>query len=120
MGTFKDLLAYKKSFQMAMEIFILTKEFPKEETYSLIDQIRRSSRSISTCIAEAYRKRRYPNHFLSKLSDSDMECAETETWIDFSFACKYINADEKKYLAEAYTEIGKLIGYMIQNPDKFL
>jgi len=73
MSSFRDLIAYKKAFALAMEIFFLTKSFPKEETYSLIDQIRRSSRSVFACIAESYKKRRYPNHFISKLSDADTE-----------------------------------------------
>ncbi|CAC9975672.1 hypothetical protein FLAPXU55_03388 [Flavobacterium panici] len=80
---FKELLAYKKSFELAMEIFEISKTFPKEETYSLTDQIRRSSRSVTANIAESYRKRRYVNHFISKLTDSDAENSETSTWLEF-------------------------------------
>jgi four helix bundle protein len=83
---FRKLKAYQIAFELAMEIFEISKSFPKEETYSLTDQIRRSSRSICTNIAEAYRKRRYPKHFISKLSDSDTENAETLCWLEFSLA----------------------------------
>ena len=79
MGTIKGLLAYQKGFGLAMEIFKISKRFPSEEKYSLTDQMRRSSRSVCANMAEAYRKRRYPNHFISKLSDSDMENGETQT-----------------------------------------
>jgi four helix bundle protein len=92
---FKDLLAYKKGFQLAMKIFEATKKFPSEEKYSLIDQIRRSSRSVCANIAEGYRKRRYAAHFISKLSDADMENTETQVWIEFSFACGYISENAK-------------------------
>ncbi len=88
---FKDLLAYQKSFSLAMKIFEVSKSFPKEETYSLTDQIRRSSRSVAVTIAEAYRKKSYPKYFLSKLRDSDSENSETQSWLEFARACKYIN-----------------------------
>ncbi len=81
---FKKLLAYQKSFELAMFVFEISKSFPKEETYSLTDQIRRSSRSVSANIAEAYRKRIYPKHFISKLTDADGENSETSTWLDFA------------------------------------
>ncbi|QHS54465.1 four helix bundle protein [Mucilaginibacter sp. 14171R-50] len=119
MGTYKDLLLYKKSFTLAMEIFSVTKQFPKEETYSLTDQIRRSSRSANICSIEAYRKRRYPNHFISKLSDADMENSETQGWLDFSLACKYITQETYKKLHSLSDEIGRIIYYMIENPGKF-
>ena len=93
MGTYKGLLLYKKSFTLAMEIFVITKQFPKEETYSLTDQIRRSSRSTNICTIEAYRKRIYPNHFISKLTDSDMGNSETQGWLEFSKECGYISAE---------------------------
>ena len=116
---FQDLLAYRKSFDLAMKIFQLTKSFPKEETYSLTDQIRRSSRSVSSNISEAYRKRLYPKHFISKLTDSDAENSETQTWLEFSLHCEYISKDTFKNLISESNEVGKLINYMIQNPEKF-
>jgi four helix bundle protein len=102
-----------------MQIFELSKSFPKEETYSLTDQIRRSSRSVSANIAEAYRKRRYPKHFISKLTDSDGENSETSTWLDFALACTYISKEQHKGLSNQGIEVGKLINYMINNPGKF-
>lgn len=117
--TYKDLLAYKKSFSLAMRIFEITKSFPKEETYSLTDQIRRSSRSVPVTIAEAYRKRIYPKHFHSKLTDSDSENSETQVWLEFAFACKYISETIYQELTSEGIEIGKLINYMILNPEKF-
>lgn len=116
---FKDLLAYKKGFQLAMKIFEATKKFPSEEKYSLIDQIRRSSRSVCANIAEGYRKRRYAAHFISKLSDADMENIETQVWIEFSFACGYISENTKSEWDQETIEIGKLIGYMMTNREKF-
>ncbi len=116
---FKDLLAYKKAFDLAMEIFHVSKSFPKEETYSLTDQIRRSSRSVCANISEAYRKRRYPKHFISKLTDADGENSETNTWLDFALACEYITQEVHNRLSNQGKEIGKLINYMINNPNKF-
>ncbi len=120
MKGFKDLIVYQKAFAFAMDIFELTKKFPKEETYSLIDQIRRSSRSVCGCIAESYRKRKYPAHFVSKLTDADMENSETAVWIDFSFACNYITQQDHTLLVERNEEVGRLLGNMIQHPEKFL
>ena len=116
---FQDLLAYKKSFSLAMRIFEITKTFPKDETYSLTDQIRRSSRSVPVTIAEAYRKRIYPKHFYSKLTDSDGENSETQVWLEFAFACKYISETIYQDLTLEGAEIGKLVNYMILNPKKF-
>jgi len=116
---FKDLLAYQKGFELAMEIFHLSKFFPKEEKYSLTDQIRRSTRSVCACIGESYRKRLYPAHFISKLSDSDMENSETQVWLDFAFECEYLNGENHEKLTEKVKEIGKLLNYMILNPEKF-
>lgn len=116
---FKKLIAYQKSFDLGMAIFKISKSFPKEETYSLTDQIRRSSRSVSANIAESYRKRRYPKHFISKLSDADGENSETNVWLDYAFACEYLNKDIYEKLLQEGIEIGKLINYMINNPDKF-
>jgi four helix bundle protein len=117
--SFKKLLAYQKAFDLSMDIFELSKSFPKEETYSLTDQIRRSSRSVCANIAEAYRKRIYKKHFIRKLSDSDSENSETQVWIDFAFSCKYIHLEKQLELTNKSIEIGKLINYMINNPQKF-
>jgi four helix bundle protein len=116
---FRELLAYKKAFDLAMEIYELSKSFPLEEKYSLTDQIRRSSRSVCANIAEAYRKRRYPNHFISKLTDSDAENSETNVWLEFAFECNYITKEIYQKLSVKNIEIGKLINYMINNPVKF-
>jgi len=114
------MIIYKKAFGLAMDIFEISKRFPKEETYSLTDQIRRSSRSVCANFAEAYRRRKYIAHFVSKLTDSDSENSETEVWIDFSFACKYISAEEHLSLSTKNAEVGKILGSMIQNPEKFI
>lgn len=116
---FQDLLAYKKGFDLAMKIFNVSKSFPKEETYSLTDQIRRSSRSVCANMAESYRKRLYPKHFLSKLTDCDAENSETQTWLEFALKCDYIDHKTFTELTNDSLEIGKLVNYMIRNPDKF-
>jgi four helix bundle protein len=103
---FQDLLAYKKSFALAMKIFDISKSFPLEEKYSLTDQIRRSSRSVSANISEAYRKRRYPKHFISKLTDSDAENSETQTWLEFALECNYI---EQIILMNLLRKVRKLV-----------
>jgi len=116
---FQDLLAYKKSFALAMSIFEVSKSFPKEETYSLTDQIRRSSRSVCANMSEAYRKRRYPKNFISKLTDSDAENSETQTWLEFALACNYIDKIIFDEFLKNSEEVGKLINYLINNPSKF-
>lgn len=116
---FQDLLAYQKGFSLAMEIFEVTKKFPKEEMYSLTDQIRRSSRSVTITVSEAYRKRDYPKHFHSKLTDADAENSETQGWLEYALACKYIDEIVFQSLQSKSTEVGKLINYMILNPSKF-
>jgi four helix bundle protein len=118
--SFKDLTVYKKAFDLAMMIFMISKRFPKEERYSLTDQIRRSSRSVCTCIAEAYRKRNYQAYFVSKASDGDMENSETQVWLQFSLACEYITDAENTDLNSRSEEIGRLIGHMIEFPEKYL
>ncbi|MCX2431780.1 MULTISPECIES: four helix bundle protein [unclassified Pedobacter] len=120
MGTIKDLLAYQKGFILAMDIFIITKKFPADERYSLTDQIRRCSRSVCANLAEAYRKRRYPNHFVSKLSDADTENGETQTWLEFALACDYISNVEFEKLNSQAEEVAKLLVYMMNNPERFL
>lgn len=120
MGDYKDLLVFKKAYSLAMEIFEVSKTFPKEERYSLTDQIRRSSRSVCKNIGETYRRKRYPAHFLSKLNDSESENVETEIWLNFSKDCKYLQPLVYENLMAQNTEVGKLLWYMSNNPDKFL
>tara|TARA_R110000868_G_scaffold288378_2_gene548684 strand:- start:1832 stop:2203 length:372 start_codon:yes stop_codon:yes gene_type:complete len=115
---FQDLIVYKKSFALAMKIFEITKSFPKEETFSLTDQIRRSSRSVPATMDEAYRKRIYPKHFYSKLTDSYGENSETQVWLEFALACKYISEPIYNEFISESLEIGKFINYMIVNPEK--
>ena len=119
MGDFYDLLVYKKSFELSMTIFEISKSFPREEMYSLTDQIRRSSRSTNICLVEAYRKRRYKAHFISKLSDSDMESSETKGWLKFAVACKYLSQEDYIKLVEQSDEVGKLLNHMMNNPEKY-
>ena len=107
MGNFKDLKGYIKAFELAMEIFTISKAFPEDERYGLTSQIRRSSRSVCSNIAEGYRKRRYPAHFTSKLTDADMENSETQVWIDFAVECGYIDKESADHLNERASEVGK-------------
>ena len=120
MGNYRTLLAYQKAFEVAMEIFEISKSFPPEEKFSLTDQIRRSSRSVCTNLAESYKRRRYKDYFISKLNDSETENAETQVWLDFSIACKYIAQAKYNVLIVKNDEVGKLIWYMINNPEKYL
>ena len=115
----RETKVYQKSFALAMEIFKLSKAFPKEEVYSLTDQIRRSSRSVCVCLAEAYRKKKYPAHFVSKITDSDMENSETGIWLDFALSCDYINNEIHKKLLEQNAEIGRMLNHMMNNPEKY-
>jgi four helix bundle protein len=116
---FKQLLAYQRAFSLAMEIKNISDLFPKDEKYALTDQVRRSSRSVCANIAEAYRKRRYINHFISKLTDSDWENSETSVWLDFALECNYLSKSQYVDLVYKSKEIGKIINYMILNPTKF-
>lgn len=116
---FKDLFAYQKAFQHACDIFELTLKFPKEEKYSLTDQIRRSSRSVCANLAEAYRKRDYHKHFLLKITDCMGENSETLVWLDFSLNCKCIDEGEYNKNLELNEEVGRLLMYMYNNPEKF-
>ncbi|MCE7043131.1 four helix bundle protein [Dyadobacter sp. CY312] len=117
---FRDLIAFQKSFDLSMKIFQLSKAFPGEEKYSLTDQIRRSSRSVCANIGEAYRKRRYKAHFISKLSDSDSENSETQVWLLFSKECGYINSEIFDQLYNQSREVGKLLTYMMNHSEKFI
>lgn len=112
----RDLKVFQLSFEAGMEIFNISKSFPKEETYSLTDQIRRSSRSVSANIAEAFRKRRYPKHFVSKLSDSEAEAAETQVWLDYASSCGYISSEVHSSLNDKYDHILSMIVLMISKP----
>ena len=117
--SFKDLIVYQKAYKLAMEIFEISKSFPKEEKYSLTDQIRRSSRSITSNLAEAWAKRRYDKAFVNKLTDSLGEEFETEVWLDYSKDCKYIQNEIHETLLSEYDEVRKMLISMINNFDKW-
>ena len=117
--THKELKVYQHSFTAGMMVFDITKTFPNEEKYSLTDQIRRSSRSVSGNLAEAFRKRRYPKAFVAKLSDSEGEAAETQVWLDYAFACKYIDLQLHDDLNDKYDHIIAMIVKMINNPENW-
>ncbi len=117
--SFRELKVYQKAFEQAMRIFQLTKRFPSVEQYSLIDQIRRCSRSVCTNIAEGWRKRRYPAHFVSKFTDADGEATETMPWLAFSMHCGYLDAQGHRELTAEYEEIGKMLASMISSPEEF-
>jgi len=117
--SFRELTVYQKAFEQAMRVFAVTKRFPKEEQYSLIDQVRRASRSVCTNIGEPWRKRRYPAHFVGKLTDADAEATETMIWLDFSLNCGYLDAKDHTDLCVEYEQIGKMLGSMIASPEKF-
>ena len=118
-SSFKELRVYQLAFQLQQEIFRLSKGFPAEERYSFTDQIRRSSRSVGANIAEAWQKRRYPAHFISKLTDGDGEQAETQHWIDTATACEYLSVAEQARLLEQCHHVGSMLGSMIATPEKF-
>lgn len=117
--SYKELKVYKLAFESAMQIFHLSKEWPKEEKYSLTDQVRRSSRSVCGNVAEAWRKRKYPAHFVSKLSDADMEAAETENWLEFAFHCHYLNEEDYKQLIDKYDHICRMLSIMMSKPQSW-
>jgi len=113
--TYKDLIVYILSYNLAMEIFQITKKFPKEETFSLIDQIRRSSRSIPVNICEGWAKRRYENLFLKFLNDSCGSCEETKVWLDFAKDCQYITQGDHENLIKKYNEVGAMLYALARN-----
>jgi four helix bundle protein len=117
--TYKDLDVYNLSFDVAMSIFNLAKEFPRDEKYALIDQIIRSSRSVAANISEAFRARRYEKSFISKLVIAQCEASETQTWLDFALACKYIGEDKHQELHKEYEHIIAMIVNMTKNVDKW-
>src|ERR1700761_3481846 len=116
----KDLTVYKTAYKLAMEVFELSKTFPSEEKFALTSQIRRSSRSICLNLREAWAKRRYEAHFVSKLTDCDGEANETDSALDFALDHGYITAEEHRLATGLCCEIGKMLGSMIRNPDPFL
>lgn len=118
-ATHKDLRVYQASFQAAMAIYQLSKSFPSEEKFSLTDQVRRSSRSVCANLAEAFRKRRYPKNFVSKLSDCEAEAAETHVWLDFALACDYVTIEEYEKLYKEYDMILGMLVRMIVEPEKW-
>lgn len=114
----ENLIVFNKAYSLAMEIYELSKTFPSEEKYSLTDQIRRSSRSVCSNLAEAFRKRKYPKAFVSKLSDSEGEAAETQTWLEFALECKYIEVQTYTILVEKCNNIiGKLVNMSLHPED---
>lgn len=116
----RKLIVYQKAFALSMKIHRLALNFPEDEKYLLCSQLRRSSRSVVSSIGEAYRKRQYIKHFISKLTDADMENNETLVWLEYAIACKYISDNDHAKLAAEQKEIGKLLGAMIKSPEKFL
>jgi four helix bundle protein len=116
----KDLTVYKLAYKLAMDIFELTKRFPSEEKFALSSQIRRSSRSVCLNLREAWAKRRYEAHFLSKLSDCEGENSETDSSVDFAHDCGYISGEQHKQLAAQCAEVGRMLGGMIRKPESFL
>ena len=118
--TYKDMRVYRNAMRTAMELFRLTKSFPPEEKYSMVDQIRRSSRSVCTNIAEAWRKRRYKPAFVAKLNDAESEASESQTWIEFAHRCSYVGAATRDKLDAAYDEILAQLVRIINDADKWL
>jgi len=117
--TFRDLEVYKESFHLQQEIFRATKTWPSEERYAWTDQIRRSSRSIGSNIAESWAKRRYAAHFLSKLTDADGEIQETYHWLDTAFACDYLSNEAHRIFTAKLESVGRMLGSMIQQYESF-
>jgi len=116
----KELMVYRKAYALAMQVFEISRRFPEEEKYALTGQLRRSSRSVCTNLREAWAKRRYPSHFVSKLTDCDGENSETESSFGFARDCGYITAEQHREMVVQSTEVGKMLGSMIQNPNPFL
>lgn len=115
-----ELRVYSQAFKSAMDLFSLTKDFPREETYALTDQVRRASRSVCSNLAEAWRKRRYDAAFVAKLNDAEAEAAETQTWISFAVECEYLDADIGERLSCAYDAILGQLVTMIRQPEPWL
>lgn len=115
----RDLKVFQLAYRLAMEIFHLTRQFPREELYSLTDQIRRSSRSVAANLAEGFRKRRYPNMLVNKLTDCDGEATETQVWLDFALDCGYMSKEKYDQLTAGYEEVGRMLSGMMANPSRF-
>lgn len=118
-NSFRDLIVYQKAYKLAMDIFTISKEFPKEEKYSLTDQIRRSSRSVTSNIAEAWARKRYIKSFVNKLTDSLGEEYETEVWLDYSKDCDYMTAETHDDLLNRYDEVRKMLISILNHPEKW-
>lgn len=116
---YRDLTVYQKAFELQQRVFDASRRFPKSETYALTDQIRRSSRSVGANIAEAWKKRPYPAHFRSKLTDADAEAAETRHWIHTAHACGYLDEGARDELAALVREVGRMLGAMIRDADRW-
>jgi four helix bundle protein len=118
--SFRDLIVWQRAMGLAMEVFARTKTFPVDERFSLTDQVRRSSRSVAANIAEAWRKRRYPAAFVSKLSDAEAEAAETQTHLEIAHRCQYLASPEHQQLDEGYEEVLAMLTEMSAHPDRWL
>jgi len=116
---FRDLIVYQRSFLLAMDIYKITKQFPQEERYSLVDQIRRSSRSVCSNLAEAWRKRKYIAVFRNRVTDSMQEASETQSWLEFCLACGYMDKDQFKKLDDGYEEVIAMLSSMEKQAEKF-
>lgn len=119
-NSFRGLTVYKKAFKLTMDIFCESKSFPTGEKYDLTLQIRKSSRSVCACIGEAYRKRKYEAHFISKTTDADMENTETQVWFDFAVECEYLSEEKYNDFISRSEEIGRMLNHMIENPEQYL
>jgi len=117
---YRDLKVYTLAYELAMEVFEVSKAFPRDEKFSLTDQIRRSSRNVAADIAEGYRKRQYPNLFVMRLADSNGEASETEVWLDFAHDCGYLATARHRNLMDRYAEVGRMLAGMINDPTRFI
>ena len=120
MEGFRDLKVYQAAYMLAMDVFNETRTFPKDERYSLTDQIRRSTRGVAANIAEGYRKRQHPKMFISKLADADGEPAESQVWLDFARDCGYLSNEKDAELIRSCQEVGRMLGKMLSMPEKFM
>ena len=115
----KELTVYRKAYDLSMQVFDASKRFPPEERFALTSQLRRSSRSVCLNLREAWAKRRYPAHFVSKLTDCDGENAETDTSLDYARACEYVSEEQYRAMKQSNAEVGRMLGAMIAKPDSF-